>query len=179
MKILVTEDEHDIALQYRKVLEQRQHDVIITEDGEACLKVYQEAIKQAGSETDSKPPFDVVIIDVRIPKKDGNVVAREILRIQPNQRIMFASAYVKENLVDSLKELNQIIAVLQKPFRLSVLVDTIEDEESYAQLEKLNIKVREIKNLDPANRAVQSILEDLSKIQKPTVWYAVGDIILG
>ena len=179
MKILITEDERDIALQYKKMLEKRHHDVIITKDGESCLKVYHKALKQTVSETNNKPPFDVVIIDIRMPKKNGGEVAREILKVRPTQRIIFASAYVKENLANSLKELNQIIAVLQKPFRLSVLVDTIEDEESYAQLEKFNIKVREIKNFDPANRTVQCLLEDLSKIQKPTVWYAVGDIILG
>ena len=36
-------------------------------------------------------------------------VAKEILAINPHQRIIFASAYVWETLIDSVKELKQIV----------------------------------------------------------------------
>jgi CheY-like chemotaxis protein len=39
-------------------------------------------------------PFDVVVLDYKMPSKDGMEVAKEILQINPYQRIIFASAYV-------------------------------------------------------------------------------------
>lgn len=54
-------------------------------------------------------PFDVVVLDYRMPKKDGLQVAKEILKLNPKQRIIFASAYVKETLVESVKQLNQVV----------------------------------------------------------------------
>ncbi|MDQ3967915.1 MAG: hypothetical protein M3275_05910 [Thermoproteota archaeon] len=37
----------------------------------------------------------VVILDYKMPKKDGLRVAKEILDMNPEQRIIFASAYVE------------------------------------------------------------------------------------
>ena len=48
-------------------------------------------------------------------------VAKEILAVNPHQRIIFASAYVKETLEDSIKQLNQPVELLQKPFGQDVL----------------------------------------------------------
>lgn len=54
-------------------------------------------------------PFDVVVLDYKMPDKNGMEVAKEILRINPHQRIMFASAYVIETLKDSVKELSRVV----------------------------------------------------------------------
>ena len=61
----------------------------------------QKQDKKAGSKLNSSPsllppPFDAVILDYRMPRKDGLEVAKEILELNPRQRIIFASAYVKK-----------------------------------------------------------------------------------
>jgi CheY-like chemotaxis protein len=60
---------------------------------------------------------------------DGLEMAKEILKMYPEQRIIFASAYIKESLEDCVKELDKIVELMQKPFEPEVLVDTIEDRE--------------------------------------------------
>ena len=101
MKILIAEDEPDIAMQYKIVLEEKNHDVVITENGDACLKAYNERTRT--NLKSKEPAFDAVILDYRMPKKDGMEVAKEILAVNPHQRIIFASAYIKDTLVDSIK----------------------------------------------------------------------------
>ena len=44
MKILIAEDEEDIALVYEKALETRKHEVAITFNGEDCLKTYHDKV---------------------------------------------------------------------------------------------------------------------------------------
>jgi len=65
-----------------------------------------------------------------MPKRDGIEVAKEILSLNPKQRIIFASAYVKGTLVDSMKQLQQVVELIHKPFTLDVLVNVIENEKS-------------------------------------------------
>ena len=134
MKILVAEDDPDIARLYELALKSRKHDVIITEDGEKCLEAYHEALKLTNwANNDS--PFDVVVLDYRMPKKDGMEVAEEILALNPQQRIIFASAYVKDALADAIKQFNHVVELIPKPFKINVLIDTIENEVIYKALE--------------------------------------------
>ena len=175
MRILIAEDEPDIAMQYKIVLEEKNHEVVITENGEACLKAYDEALKRMPKSGGN--PFDAVVLDYRMPKKNGMQVAKEILAANPHQRIIFASAYVKDTLVDSIKELRQVVELMQKPFELDALVGTLEDIEIYKRLEQLNVKVQQIKDLDPTHEQVRDLMEGLRKVQKYDVWYAVGDTI--
>ena len=128
MNILLAEDEEDILLQYQMVLEKRGHVVTVTKDGEACVKEYENSLEK--SESGPKSSFDVVILDIRMPKKDGVTAGKEIIALNPSQRILFSSAYVKENLVDSIKDF-QIVGVLQKPLKLSVLTTAVEDNKTY------------------------------------------------
>ena len=46
-------------------------------------------------------------------------VAKEILGIDPHQRIIFPSAHVEETLQESVKQLKKIVELMQKPFNLS------------------------------------------------------------
>lgn len=160
VKILIAEDERDILTQYRLALEGANHQVVTTVNGEECLNTYM-----AASQKQAKP-FDAVVLDHRMPKMDGMEVAKHILAANPHQRIIFASAYVNETLVDSVRELKQIVELLQKPFELDTLVDVLEDKGIYEQLEQLNVKIKDIRNLNPTHEQVRDLLEGLRKLNK-------------
>ena len=80
-------------------------------------------------------PFDVVLLDHKMPKISGINVAKKILAVNPRQRIVFSSGYVKKTLLDSIRELNQPLGVFSKPFGTQTLIDAIEDKEIYAGLQ--------------------------------------------
>ena len=170
MKILIAEDEKDLLDQYEEYLQENNHDITSTLDGNECLKAYKKEYEKwfETKNQDNSPdlPFDAVILDYQMPKKNGLDVATEILSIVPKQRIIFASAYVEKTLKDSIKSLKQIVELMQKPFPLEALVDTIEDKEIYQELEKLNVDIKNLKELDPTHAQVRDYLEALKKIQK-------------
>ena len=170
MKILIAEDETDMLSQYQEFLENNKHAVVPTKDGDECLlayrKQYEKWFETKNDDTDSDSPFDVVVLDYQMPNKNGLDVATEILSIVPKQRIIFASAYVEKTLRESIKNLKQIVELMQKPFPLQALVDTIEDKEIFQELEKLNVDIKNLKELEPTHAQVRDYLEALKKIQK-------------
>lgn len=195
MQVLIAEDDLEIATLYKKALERRSHNVTITSNGEDCLKRYLDALHHMtygvslpGSSTSQIPstkldpslsagssvfrsvnkstPYDVVILDYSMPSINGMDVAKEILAINSHQRVIFASAYVKETLEHSIKELKQVVELIQKPFSLSKLVDIIEDKEVYEDLRTLNIDVDLVKAANPTHEQILDLLERLKKIQK-------------
>ncbi len=121
--ILIAEDNDFTALQYDKILKKYGHQVTITKDGEECLRKYEDENKK--NKNDYESPFDVVILDHSMPKKKGKEVASDILKINPNQRIIFASAY---NVIDdneSVDDFEENFEFLQKPFSLQKFVRQI------------------------------------------------------
>jgi CheY-like chemotaxis protein len=183
MRVLIAEDEPDICLTYKIALESRNHEVIISQDGNESLEIYKKEFlgsqhynqnpNEHGDYAKSTinnnnnnstktmtlsggsgggatrqhiySPFDVVVLDYRIPGKDGLQVAKEILKLNPEQRIIFASAYVRETLEDSVKELKRVVELMQKPFDADILVDTIEDKEAQ---EGVKILMRNLTHMD-------------------------------
>ena len=111
-------------------------------------------------------PYDVVILDYNMPLINGMDVAKEILAINSHQRIIFASAYVKETLENSIKELKQVVELMQKPFSLSKLVDIVEDKEVYEDLRALNIDIDLVPAANPTHEQIIDLLERLKRIQK-------------
>lgn len=202
MRVLIAEDEPDIWKAYKIALESRDHEVLISEDGDECIKIYKQELleqqkrrakdvlydenkKKLSNDGDNyvnrkqnRPPFDVVILDYRIPQKDGLQVAKEILELNSYQRIIFASAYVRETLAESVKHLKQVIELLQKPFIADMLVDTIEDKEAQEGLKMLMMNLRKQANQDgnnkdnnshndePSLEQIGDLFEGLRKIQK-------------
>jgi len=176
LRILIAEDEEKIAESYRLVLKNKGHEVTITKDGKSCLERYMEQWKKtphskkvAIKEQEIIMPFDVVILDYRMPIMDGMEAARRILTAVPDQRIVFASAYLKETLLDSLRHLNRIIELLSKPFSLDELVNVVEDEHLYKQLQHLNVDVDRLKTWNPSHAQVFDLLNGLIKIRNVDV----------
>jgi CheY-like chemotaxis protein len=169
VRILIAEDDKDTALLFKMALEKRGHIVTTTQNGEDCLKLYHEESQNIRLRTDLSErlqPFDTVVLDYKMPRINGMDVAKEILAVNPHQRIIFASAYVKETLVDSIKELNQVVELMQKPFGEDALIDTIEDKGIYSELQKLNVNVNDIKAANLRHEQIREILDILKNIQK-------------
>ncbi len=165
MEVLIADDESDLLDQYKFALEAKGHDVTVCKDGEQCIKVYRiESEQQPGD--GSETPFDAVVLDYQMPQKNGIEVAKEILVTNPRQRIIFASGYIQETFLDSIKQLGQITEIMQKPFSLQALIDTIEDKEIYSQLEKLNVDVAAIKELNPSHAQIKAYFDVLCRLQK-------------
>jgi CheY-like chemotaxis protein len=134
LKILIAEDNRDIALVYRVALQNRNHHVVITDNGEDCLTIYREELKNFISrmgclDKNQQHVFDVVILDYKMPRMNGIEVAKEIIRINPKQRIIIVSAYVKETFFRSVKELGHHVELVQKPFNIDTLIDRIESKQ--------------------------------------------------
>jgi two-component system cell cycle response regulator CpdR len=112
LRILVAEDEPNILLIYKLYLASEGHEVTATSNGEECLHQYLLS-------DDQHKPFDVVILDYRMPKMDGHDVAKEILCKHPGQTIIMITAYSKQ-LID-FSGIEEGIIILQKPFELEEL----------------------------------------------------------
>ncbi len=194
MRILIAEDDLDIATLYKKALEKNKHSVLITSNGKDCLMNYLTTLKNLRSSTiqtreagvqikdthssryataqprtfvdTNASPYDVVILDYSMPGMNGMEVAKEILSTYPHQRIIFASAYVKETLEQSVKELKQVVELMQKPFALKQLTDTIEDTEAFEELRELNVDVDRIKGAELTHEQIFDLLTKLRRIQK-------------
>jgi CheY-like chemotaxis protein len=172
LDILIGEDEFDIALLYKIALEKRNHKVSIAYNGEECLKKYHEKFqclrfKRLYSTSGDILPFDCVILDHKMPKIDGVRVAQEILAVNPHQRIIFASAYVRETLLDSVKKLNQVVEIMEKPFGINALMDTIDDNRIYSELGLFDVDLDVIKALSPSHEQITDLLERLRKLRQP------------
>ncbi len=169
VKILVAEDETNIAWQYKAALEARGHRVVLEENGQDCIDTYKLASSRHlyGKASQKKStPFDVVILDYRMPKKDGLQVAKEILALSPKQRIVFASAYVIETLAESVKQLGQVVELLQKPFDMDSFTSAIEDRGIYEELEKINVEVSNLKKSNMTHSQLVELLAEIKNLEK-------------
>ena len=115
MNVLVAEDNHFTANQYNTALKSHGYDVTITHDGNECLQMYDSA------------NFDVILLDNNMPQKNGIEVAKSILEKNPDQRIIFASAYDIDALKQASENIKKSVEVLEKPFSLNSMLKKIEN----------------------------------------------------
>jgi CheY-like chemotaxis protein len=172
LKILVAEDHPDTAKVYKVTLEDRGHWATIATNGEDCLKVYHEEYQRVILRSNPKEhiqPFDVVVLDYKMPKINGIEVAKEILAVNSRQRIVLASAYLQDTLINSIQHLKQIVEILNKPFSRQVLLDTIENAEIYSELKELDVDVETLKGANLTNEQLRDLISSLIKERKSLV----------
>ena len=156
---MIAEDDIDIANLHKLILESRGHTVVLALDGQKCLDSYRQ----------TKDPFDAVVLDYKMPKLNGIQVAKEIVRLNPEQRVLLATAVLKETLADCIKDIRRIVEMIQKPFEPESLIQIVEDKSILAKLQKLNASMNEAisDSHSPSNNEVEKLLRQLKNIQKP------------
>ena len=110
-RILVVEDESHIAQGLRYNLEAEGNSVEICPDGEGALKLLLQ----------EKEPFDVIVLDVMLPGKDGFSVARELRAARNYTPLLMLTARSRPE--DVLKGFEAgADDYLPKPFNLDILI---------------------------------------------------------
>jgi len=134
LKILIAEDEEDIARQYQMTLDALGHEVYLTKNGEECLKNYDYALSINNEK--HLTPYDVVVIDYLMPIKDGLSLAKEILEKCPKQRIIIVTAHGPK-LLPKLIDFDGQVEVLNKPIPLTTLIARIVNKKQKETAKKL------------------------------------------
>ncbi|HKF20239.1 MAG TPA: response regulator transcription factor [Candidatus Angelobacter sp.] len=113
-RILVVEDESHIAQGLRFNLEAEGHDVVVSESGEEGL---QRLLRK-------REPFDLLVLDVMLPGKDGFTVAAELRRARNYIPLLMLTARGRPE--DVLKGFESgADDYLPKPFNLDILIARI------------------------------------------------------
>ena len=164
------DDDPEVASLYSSVLEGRGHTVTLANTAEECLNMYSKSLQRAlmnRTVLRNVQPYDALLLDYKMPGRNGLQVAKEILTINPHQRIIFVSAFVEEWILDSIKELKVTPQFLQKPISNTKLIDAIEHKEIYEQLERLNIDTRAFKKANLNHETLEKILAIVKRQQNP------------
>jgi two-component system chemotaxis response regulator CheY len=123
LKILVAEDEPGLQQIYKVLFENQGYQVVTTKDGQECVEAYQAELNKT---TENKTPFDIVVLDYRMPIKNGVEAAKEILVLCPDQKLLMVTAY--SGVLDSKDEKLRKMQIMSKPFDFDKFLATITDE---------------------------------------------------
>ena len=113
LRILLCEDDENLGMLLREYLQAKGYSADLYPDGDAGYKAF------------AKGKYDLVVLDVMMPKKDGFTVAQEIRTVNSEIPIIFLSARsLKEDILSGFK----IGAddYITKPFSMEELVMRIE-----------------------------------------------------
>ena len=117
--ILVVEDNITISLLYEKILESAGYHIIRAHNGMEAVEKFR--LLQV------KP--DIILMDHRMPVKNGIEASKEIMAINKNSKIIFLSGDPKVQ-----KEALSIGAVhfLEKPFSIKTLIRIIKEKLEFS-----------------------------------------------
>ena len=113
LKILLCEDDENLGMLLREYLQAKGYVAELCADGEAGFKAFL------------KTKFDICVLDVMMPKKDGFTLAQEIRAANTDVPIIFLTAKtLKEDILDGFKL--GADDYITKPFSMEELVFRIE-----------------------------------------------------
>jgi DNA-binding response OmpR family regulator len=113
-RILLAEDEPQLLRFYKIFLEDEEYEVVTARDGQECLDEY---LRQ------QKDSFNLVILDHRMPRKNGMEAAKEIAALNPLQKLLMITAY--SGVLD-LSDRPANLKIIPKPFEVKDFISTIE-----------------------------------------------------
>ena len=105
--ILVVDDEKDILNFFHRFLSKLGHEAVLTDSWETALEKFNEE------------SFDLVILDVHMPGRDGFQIAKEMRLSKPDQKILVITGLGAGDVYKyfSSSEID-VTEILYKPFKI-------------------------------------------------------------
>ena len=113
-RILLVDDEEIIRSTGRALLEEVGYTVVTADNGRAGVDIFKK----------SPTEFDIIILDMIMPKMNGSEAYYAIKEIDPNATVFIASGYTKDEKLDELEK-HGLSGFIHKPFKLNELIKLI------------------------------------------------------
>ena len=110
LRILVVDDEALIRWSLVETLSDSGHEVVAATDAESAVRVV----------TNAAAPFDVALLDFRLPDSNDLTLLSCLRRLAPATRIIVMTAYGTPEILQRALDLGAY-SVLNKPFEMSAL----------------------------------------------------------
>ena len=140
MQILVVEDEMRMAELLRQTLQEEGHQVVVALDGKEGFEIAQCS------------PFDVIILDVMLPRMDGVTIARQLRELRNQTPVLMLTA--RDAPSDVIKGLDcGADDYLTKPFSIDILLARVRAVSRRGAVARpVCLQLSDLK-LDPSSRA--------------------------
>src|SRR5512134_26991 len=111
-RILVADDEDFVRMAIKAILSLGSYDVAMAQDGAEAVEGFR----------DASPRFDLVVLDMHMPRLDGHGALLQIREIDPHARVVLLSGGLHD--FDSVTE-PEGVAFLHKPFENDQLLGLV------------------------------------------------------
>ena len=150
-KILVVDDEVNITLTIKEVLEDYGFDVIVINDALKVLNVL------------NTEDIDVIILDILMPVKNGIEILKEVVSQFPVIPVIIISGHGTISMtVECIK--NGAFDFIEKPISIEKLISTVKNALRFRQLEIEKYKMWKEYKLVGESDVIKSILDTISKV---------------
>jgi len=112
--ILIVDDEDIVRNTYKMMVESLGYKTVCAVDGEDAISIYRERENE----------IDLVILDVKMPKKSGKETFREMNQINPDIKVIVSTGYGHNEEVQEILDLGAGM-LLGKPFDITDLADAL------------------------------------------------------
>ena len=162
-RILIVDDEKDmLTLLSRVITEETEYQVTTENDPRRALKVFEDSV------------FDLVILDLKMPKMSGIELLRCIKKIRPDTSVIIVTAYATiETAVEAIQE--GAYDYITKPFRRERILLTIDKTMRWREIVSENMALREVLAQKEAalpligsSNAIKSIIEKIKQVAPTT-----------
>ncbi|MBZ0270598.1 PAS domain S-box protein [bacterium] len=113
-RVLIAEDEEMLRTFCETVLTREGYDVVSAADGLRALEIFES----------EKGDFDLVLLDMVMPKLGGELAFQKMKAIRPDVRVLLSSGYSEDNVAQSLFTLG-VAGFLEKPYDIPQLIGEV------------------------------------------------------
>jgi len=146
VKILIVDDDVQIGEQLKEILDSNGHDVLYLSNSEDALKIKEE--------------FDIILLDLVMPKVDGLYLLSHFKKTHPNTQILMITAFATiDSAVSAMRR--GATDYISKPFRSKQIETAIQRAMEEA---KFANKIEEKKTVlaQPYDEEVQEVLSTIA-----------------
>jgi DNA-binding response OmpR family regulator len=115
MRVLLVDDETELASALAERLELRGIEAQWVGDGEAAIKLVK------------AEPFDLAVLDMKMPKIDGLALKAHLEAIRPTMKFIFLTGYGSQKDYEAISCQVGEICYLVKPVDIQVLIQRMHD----------------------------------------------------